>query len=367
MISKTALDYAKMGCDTLIKKWSVETLPPALRFHYHQGVFLSGMQRTLWLSGEQKYYEYIKTWVDLFVNENGEITICTTDDQFDDMQPAILIFDLYKKTGDERYKKILDHFIPIVEKWPKNAKGGFWHKLFRQNQMWLDTLYMIGPFCAMYAKEFDKPYLFEVIYQQMNFMRTYMTDKKTGLLYHGWDDSRAAEWSNPETGLSPHFWGRAIGWYAVAILDILEYLPEEHPRRADFIQAEIDIIHAIVHYQDEKTGLWCQVVDRTSDPDNWFETSCSCLYTYALSKGIKMDILDDTYEKYMHRGYQGVIDTLTFDDEGNLFVNKVCVGTGIGDYQFYLQRPVVQNDLHGMGAFLLMCTEYYDANNQKTN
>jgi unsaturated rhamnogalacturonyl hydrolase len=357
---KTALDYAKMGADTLIRKFPVEELPPKNRFHYHQGVFLSGMERTWLLSGDKKYGDYIKNWLDYYIDGEGKIRFDEHARQFDDMQPAILLFNLYKDSKDPRYKKVLDDFAPLVEMWPTNARGGFWHKYDRPNQMWLDGLYMIGPYSVMYAHYFDKPYFFETIYQQMNLMRRNMTDPKTGLLYHAWDDSKAMGWADRKTGLSPEFWGRAIGWYAVAIMDILDYIPADHPRRQEFINAGLDIINALIRFQDEKTGLWFQVVDRGEDPRNWLEVSCSCLYTYAIAKAVKTGLLHKSYAQYIHRAYRGVIDSLSFEGE-NLIVSDICVGTGVGDYEFYLARPRIQNDLHGMGAFLLMCSEYYDA------
>jgi unsaturated rhamnogalacturonyl hydrolase len=356
---KTALDYAKMGADTLIRKYAVEALPPANRFHYHQGVFLSGVERLWLLSKEQRYYDYIKAWLDYYIDENGSIRFDDNARQFDDMQPAILLFNVYKKTGDPRYKKILDTFAPIVEMWPTNARGGFWHKYDQPNQMWLDGLYMIGPWAAMYARHFDKPYLYEKIYQQMNLMRRNMTDGATGLLYHGWDDSKISAWADKQTGLSPAFWGRAIGWYAVAIMDILDYLPVEHERRRAFENAAIDIINALVRFQDEASGLWFQVVDEGKRAGNWLETSCSCLYTYAIARAIKAGLLHQSYAKYAHRAYEGIIATLAVEG-GDLILSKVCIGTEVGDYDFYIKRPTVQNDLHGMGAFLLMCTGYYD-------
>lgn len=353
------LCYAKMGCDTLLKKFNVSELPPINRFYYHQGVFLSGMERTYLLSGDEKYYDYIKSWVDIYIDADGELHHPKLW-QFDDMQPAILLFNLYEKTGDERYKKVLDRLASSVDMWPKNAHGGFWHNFNSNNQMWLDTLYMIGPYMTMYASKFEKPYFYEIIFQNMNLMRRNMTDPKTGLLYHAWDDSKTTDWADKKTGLSPIFWGRAIGWYAVSILDILDYIPKEHPRRQEFIDAEISIINALIKYQDENTGLWYQVVNRGDDPQNWHETSCSSLYTYSLSKAIRTGIIDKSYEKYMHKGYEGIINSLRIEGD-DLIVGNVCVGTWVGDYEFYLKRQTVENDLHGMGAFLLMCTEYYSA------
>lgn len=354
-MNQTALDFAIMGADTLLRKFSVQTLPPAGRFHYHQGVFLSGVQRTYNLSKAERFSDYIKSWLDFHIDDKGHIPSCHGD-QFDDMQPAILLFDLYAKTHEERYKTVLDRFADIVERWPKNAKGGFWHKFDRRNQMWLDTLYMIGPFMTMYAKAFDKPYFYETIYSQMNLMRTYMTDKKTGLLYHAWDDSKVIGFANPKTGTSSEFWGRAIGWYAVSILDMLDDIPPDHALREAFVSAERDILNALIRYQDKETGRWYQLVNRVGQKGNWLENSCSCLYTYSLAKAVKTGVLDNSYLPYMEKGYQGVIDTTTFEGE-DLILSDICIGTGVGDMQFYFDRPTVQNDLHGMGAFLLMCTE----------
>jgi unsaturated rhamnogalacturonyl hydrolase len=360
--TKTALDYARMGADALIRRYAVEELPPKNRFHYHQGVFLSGVERIWRLSGEQKYRDYIKNWLDYYIDENGKIRFDDHARQFDDMQPAILLFNLYKETGDPRYKKVLDNFASIVEKWPSNARGGFWHKYDQPNQMWLDGLYMIGPYALMYAHYFDRPYFYEKIYRQMNLMRRNMTDPKTGLLYHGWDDSKTAAWADKKTSLSPVFWGRSIGWYAVAVMDILDYLPAEHERHREFESAAVDIINALVRFQDEESGLWFQVVDKGDDPENWLETSCSCLFTYAIAKAVKTGLIHRSYTKYIHRAYEGIIKTLAFNCD-DLILSRVCVGTEVGDYDFYIKRPTAQNDLHGMGAFLLMCTEYYDTCN----
>jgi unsaturated rhamnogalacturonyl hydrolase len=357
-VNQDALDYAKMGADTLFRKFPVTELPPKNRFHYHQGVFPSGVERIYRLAGEKKYFQYIKDWVDYYIDENGKIRFNDYSRQFDDMQPAILLFNLYRETKDERYKKALDYFAPMVEMWPTNASGGFWHKYEHPNQMWLDGLYMIGPYSVMYAHYFNKPYFFRRIYRQMDLMRRNMTDPKTGLLYHAWDDSREIDWADNTTGLSPEFWGRAVGWYAVALMDILDYIPQNHEIRPEFTSAALDIIKTLVRFQDEKTGLWFQVVNKGDCPGNWPEISCSSLFTYSIAKAVKTGLLDKSWVKYIDLAYEGIINTLSFEGD-NLILSNVCIGTGVGDYDFYINRPTVQNDLHGMGAFLLMCTECY--------
>jgi unsaturated rhamnogalacturonyl hydrolase len=357
---KNALDYAKMGADTLIRQFPIGELPPKNTFCHHQGVFLAGMERIYLLSGDKKYYDYIKDWVDFCIDENGSVRFFEKAEQFDHMQPSILLFNLYNETRDERYKKVLDGFAPIVEMWPTNAKGGFWHKFDMPNQMRLDLLYMIGPYSAMYAHHFGKPYFYEKIYQQMNLMRRKMTDPKTGLIFHAWDDSRTMEWADKETGLSPELWGRAMGWYATAIMQILDYIPAGHPRQYEFITAARDSINALLRFQDEETGLWFQIVDKGDKTGNWLETSCSLLNTYAVAKAVKTGLVHKSYARHIRRAYEGIIKSLRLDGS-NLFVPNLCLSSDVGDYEYYINRPKAENDLLGTGTFLLMCTEYHDA------
>lgn len=357
-MTRKALDYAILACDTMIKKFAPQDLPP-VKFHYHQGVFLSGMQHTWHLTGDTKYYNYIKDWVDSVTTKSGEI-IKYKPDELDDMQPGILLFELYEKTGDERYKKVLETIAELLKNWTCNPYGGFWHKGIR-NQMWMDGMYMGGPIMTELAKKFGYEEFYDTVHLQMTLMRDHARDPKTGLFYHAWDPYKEAEWADKETGCSAHFWGRAMGWYAVAMFEIAELMPADHPKRQDFIDTGIQLINDLLKYQDADTGLWYQVVDKGDQPDNWTEVSCSCLYNYALCKAINMGYLGQEYHKYAQKAYQGVIDTLGYDENGGIQVQKVCIGTGINDYEGYINRPTSTNDLHGMGAFLLMCCEYHTA------
>ena len=351
-----ALDYAKLGCDTLMKKFVPAELPPTNLFHYHQGVFLSGMERVYELCGDEKYYKYIKEWVDLFIDENGTLHHAHTN-QFDDLQPATLLFNIYEKTEDYRYKKVLDTILPLYKSWPLNAEGGFWHKEEFPNQMWLDLMYMSGPLAVLYGKYFKKEKYFDIIYKQMSLMWEHMRDKNTGLMYHAWDCSKEADWADKNTGLSPEFWGRALGWYVVALLDIAEYLPDSYIHKNKFIQNGTELIKSIAKYQDGQTKKWFQVVDKGEDINNWTETSCSCLFVYALAKALRMGYIDDSYISTIRNGYEAIINDVEVA-EGIIVLSDICIGTGVCDYEKYLARPTRQNDLHGMGAFVLMCTEY---------
>lgn len=351
---KTPLDYARQACDTLMHKFAAEDLPPKGRFHYHQGVFLSGMYQTYELCKEEKYLQYIKDWVDSIIDEKGNIHTFNPG-EMDDIQPGVLLYPLLERTGEERYRKALDALVSIFQTYPRNKAGGFWHKDVCPEQMWLDGLYMGGPICAEYAGRFNQPKYWDIVAEQALLMREKTEDKKTGLWYHAWDSIKQKPWADPETGLSPEFWGRSIGWVPVAILNDLDFIPEDYEKRKELEALVRDLLQAVCIYQSEE-GRWYQVVNKGDQPGNWLENSCSCLYTAAICKAVRKGILDESYLEQARRGYHAVIASLEYEEE-DVLIGHVCIGTGVGDYQHYCNRPVSVNDLHGVGAFLIMCTE----------
>ena len=197
--------------------------------------------------------------------------------------------------------------------------------------------------------------------KQVLLMNEYMKDDATGLYYHGWDASHAMGWADKKTGLSEHFWGRAMGWYAVAILDMLDYIPQDHPSAPKLKKIEADLLDSLLKYQDGATGMWYQVVDKPGEKGNWIESSCTNLFLYSYAKALRTGIISgEKYEDALKKGYDGVIKNSTrIDADGKLVIDKICIGTCIeeGTYEHYINRPQTNNDLHGGGAFILMCTE----------
>ncbi|WP_256992174.1 glycoside hydrolase family 105 protein [Paenibacillus sp. XY044] len=352
---RTPIQWAEQACEALMNKFEPELLPPD-RFHYHQGVFLSGMEKCWQQTGKDPYYDYIKRWVDSQILADGSIKKYNPD-ELDDIQPGVLLFNLYEQTGDERYKKALHTLVPLLKNWNTNPSGGFWHKGHYPNQMWLDGLYMAGPIAVQFGKTFGDSDYFDMMAFQAVLMAEHTKDPGTGLMYHGWDETKEAAWADPETGLAPEFWGRAIGWYPVALLEMFEHLPEDHKDKAALTGILQELLTALTKYQDSASGLWYQVVDKGDRPDNWLESSCTALYVHAIAKAVRFGYLDESYLQYAWKGYQGVIDTLKFDGNGSVIIGQICIGTGIGDYAHYIARPTSENDLHGAGAFILMCVE----------
>lgn len=351
---RAPLQYAQMACDTLMRKFVPEDLPPKAHFHYHQGVFLSGMERTFAICGDEKYKNYIDAWVNSLVAEDGTIHGFDSD-ELDDVQPGILLYRMYEETHDARYEKAIRTLMDVVKNFPKNKEGGFWHKVKNREQMWLDGLYMAGPFCALYGKTFHDPECFESCVFQALLMEEKTKDEKTGLLYHAWDSVKERPWADAETGRSPEFWGRSIGWVPVAVLDELECMPNDQNGYGELVRMVTQLLTAVEQYQDS-TGLWYQVVDKGNDPANWLETSCSCLFAAAICKAVRMGFLDESHLAAAVKAFEGVISRLEYRGE-DVIIGGICVGTGVGNYEHYCNRPTSENDLHGTGAFLLMCTE----------
>ena len=356
--------YGYEACKTIMKKYDAEKLPPKHLFTYHQGVFLSGMYKVYEKTKNEKLFDYMKAWVTSVLKEDGTVNDLGSGwvslETLDFRQAGILFFPLYEKTKDEKYLENAKYLVESLKDYPINSKGGFWHMVSQPHQMWLDGLYMAGPIMAMYADKTGETEFFDMAAKQIIVMYENMLDKKTGLLIHGWDDSKESPWADKETGKSQEVWGRAMGWYVTAIVDILDYLPESHIERSRIIEILNDILAAIVKYQDKEDGRWYEVVDKGDWEGNWLENSCSCLFVYALSKAVRMGYIDKKYKENAKKGYEGIINSLKWSEEGELLVGDICIGTCIdsGTYEHYISRDVCINDLHGNGAFAIMCGEY---------
>ena len=232
------LGLARRACDTLMAKFHAPDLPPAGQFHYHQGVFLSGMMQVWKLTGEEKYYNYIKEWVDARIRPDGNIYNFNPG-QLDDLQPGVLLFPIYDRTRDERYRLAMDTIAYYMNHTATNPEGGFWHKAWYRNQMWLDGLYMAGPYMTEYAVRNSRPDMIDQVVFQARMMREKTRDEETGLWRHAWDYEKKQPWADPVTGKSPEFWGRSIGWVPVALLQECELLPDGETLRA--VQLDIDV------------------------------------------------------------------------------------------------------------------------------
>src|SRR6185503_1269579 len=287
--------------------WSTDPARPE-RWSYEQGVLLKGIE-SVWLNtGDGKYFNFIQRSIDRFVNDDGTIKTYRLDEyNIDNINEGKLLLTLYRVTEKEKYKKAADLLREQLKTHPRTNEGGFWHKKIYPYQMWLDGLYMGEPFYAEYAATFHEDAVFDDIAKQFIWMETHSRDAKTGLLYHGWDESKQQRWANKQTGLSPEFWARAIGWYAMALVDTLDYFPENHPQRPALIAILNRLAPAIEKYQQPKSGLWYQILDKPTEKGNYLEASAACMFVYALAKGVRGGYLPDRYLPVAQKGYQGIL------------------------------------------------------------
>ncbi|NLG85271.1 MAG: glycoside hydrolase family 88 protein, partial [Firmicutes bacterium] len=320
------LEWAAKACASLMATYRPEELPPAGRWHYHQGVFLLGMQRLWEITGEERYFDYVRGYVDHLIDADGAFERERTE--LDSMQAGCLLYPILERTGDERYRKALDSLIGQLATFNRTRLGGFWHKEKYPDQQWLDGLYMIGPVTVRYARLFNRPELFDLITLQARLIYDHTLDARTGLLRHAYDESRRADWADPVSGIAPEAWGRAMGWVSAGILDILDDLPPAHKDRKTLEAMVKNLMSAVVRVQEKSTGLWYQVLDKGDRVDNWLETSCSSLFVYSLCKGRRKGRREPSLLEPAVRGFRGTLGKTAINEAGLLEIRDICIGTG---------------------------------------
>jgi unsaturated rhamnogalacturonyl hydrolase len=337
---------------------------------YEVGVLLDGVAAEAAVNPKPGDYEYLKAAVDRFLLPDGTIRMdgpdkpmkayAADEHQLDHIEPGRAILLQYSRTHEAKYAAAAKFLREQLRAQPRTPSGGFWHKTIYPNQMWLDGAYMAGPFLAEYGKLFDEPADYDEVSKELLLMEAHMRDPQTGLLRHGWDESKQMPWADKTTGLSPEAWGRADGWYVVALVDVLAILPEKHPQRKALIDDLQRTMASVVKYQDAATGLWWEVLDKGGKEGNYLETSASCMFVDALARGVKAGWLPKADEENARRGWSGIQSRfIKQSDNGPVLTGTVSVG-GLGgkpyragDYAYYLKEKVQDDDPKGVGAYLM--------------
>jgi unsaturated rhamnogalacturonyl hydrolase len=315
---------------------------------------------------DSKYSAYNKAYIDYFVQEDGTIsTYKMSNFNIDRVRPGLNMLELYEKTSDEKYKIAAETLVEQMENHPRTKSNGFWHKNSYPWQMWLDGIYMASPFLTKYAQLFNEPKWFDEVTFQIQLIYEKTLDEETGLLYHAWDESREQRWSNPETGQSKHFWSRATGWYMMALVDVLDYLPENHPDRAAIIEILNNVSEALLKVKDEETGLWHQVLDMGGREGNYLEASGSAMFIYAFAKGARKGYLPEKYFTIADQAFDSLTKNLvTEGNDGFPVLTNTCGACGLGgnpyregDYEYYISEKQIVNDQKGVAPLILAAIE----------
>lgn len=333
---------------------------------YTAGLVLLGMERLGAATNNAKYARYVKQNIDGLVQSDGSIKTYELEEfNLDQIAEGRVLFGLYAKTKDAKYRKAIETLREQLRRQPRTSEGGFWHKQIYPQQMWLDGLYMASPFLVQYGVTFGDTAAVNDVVKQILLVARYTRDAKTGLYYHAFDESKSQIWADKQTGQSPHFWGRAVGWYAMAIVDVLDYLPVTHRDRPTILSILRDVSESVTRVQDPVTGLWYDILDLPTRTGNYLETSASSMFVYSLAKGARNGWIDSRYGGVARRGYEGLVKNMVSRDaEGRMSLDRIVSVSGLGgkqqrngSFDYYISEPVVSNDYKGVGAFILASIE----------
>ncbi|WP_405381042.1 glycoside hydrolase family 105 protein [Maribacter sp. LLG6340-A2] len=328
---------------------------------YKTGLLLTAFGNLYAHTNQKVYYDYIKTFADTLIDASGNIRDYKIEYyNLDLINSGKILFGLYKSTKDDRYLTALKTLRSQLKTHPRTPSGGFWHKKIYPNQMWLDGLYMGAPFYAQYNTSFEKGDKLDDIAFQFKLIWDHTYDDKTGLLYHAWDESKQMDWADKTTGKSPNFWSRSMGWYMMALVDVLDYFPQDHPKRDMLISHLNQLSKTLTKYQDE-TGLWYQVTNMPERDGNYLEASGSGMFIYAFAKGVDKEYLPAEYNAAAEKGFKGMVDHLVeVDKDGEVHITQICKSAGLGgnpyrdgSFEYYINEPIVTDNLHGTGPFIL--------------
>lgn len=363
-----AQKYSQQLAEAAMKIWPDSFMlegDKIAKWRYDQGVILKGIEGIWTATGDGKWFNYIQKSMDHYVREDGSIKGYKPDEyNIDHINNGKLLLLLFQVTGKEKYKKASDLLRSQLLTQPRTSEGGFWHKKIYPYQMWLDGLYMGQPFYAEYAKLFGEDTAFNDIAKQFVLMERHARDPKTGLLYHGWDESRQQRWADKKTGLSANVWGRALGWYGMAMVDGLDHFPEKHWGRDSIIKILNRFAKAVTSVQDAKTGLWYDIPNKATEPKNYVEASASSMLVYTLAKGVRKGYLPSSYITNAKKGYDGIVNKFIKVENGQTNLHGTVAVSGLGgnpyrdgSFEYYMSEPVIVNDPKGMGAFINAAVE----------
>ncbi len=335
------------------------------KWDYTAGLVLLAMQRLSDKTGDPRYANYVKRSVDSLVGADGAIRNYRENDfNLDQINEGRVLFALADAMRDPRYDRAAATLRAQLAAQPRTRDGGFWHKQIYPEQMWLDGLYMAEPFYAQYAQRHADTAAMTDVTRQFLLVAQHLRDSTTGLYYHAWDSARRQPWADPATGRSKNFWGRAVGWYLMAAIDVLDYLPANHPNRPALLRIVQELADAAARVQDT-SGVWWQVLDQPDRPRNYLEESASAMFTYSFAKGARLGYLAPKYRTLATRAFDGMLHRfVTLNDEGVVSIRGICKVAGLGGdpprdgtYEYYVSEPVVSDDYKGVGAFMLAAIE----------
>jgi unsaturated rhamnogalacturonyl hydrolase len=349
--------------------WNIEAIKAGKKPHwnYIDGCMLTSLISLYEATKNKKYRDFIINYVDYYVDDNGNIKGYQKNNySTDDICESRILFDLYKMTNNEKYLKAISLTYSQIKEHPRTKDGNFWHKKIYPNQVWLDGLFMALPFYTRYETNLNNKSNYEDIINQFKQVRKHMFNEEKQLYYHGYDASKSIFWADPTTGLSKNFWLRAIGWYAVAIVDVASYMDDEKLVFNCLKPLLKETIDGVLQYQDKKTHMFYDVIDKINHPKNYVESSGSALLSYAILKGVRLKLLDPSYQLIGKEIFDGIRNNYLSEQNGDLNLKGIVLVSGLGPennlrrdgtFDYYMSEPIVENDAKGVGPLIMAYTE----------
>ncbi|MBQ9328079.1 MAG: glycoside hydrolase family 88 protein [Solobacterium sp.] len=365
---KDYIEYLLEHSSAEAPMWNIEKILEGKpnKWNYIDGCMMTAVLSLYEMTGEKRYLDFADEFVGWYVNEDGTIKTYSPEERnLDNINMGRSLFPLYELTGKEKYRRALDTVRSQIDLQPRTKEGNFWHKDIYPWQIWLDGLYMAQPFYMQYETLFNKMNGCKDSYTQFVNVERLMKDPKTGLYYHGYDESRQMYWADPETGTSPNFWLRSLGWFMCALVDTAEVMQETLYYEYRYLQKMLeDLAESLLHYQDP-SGMFWQVVNYPEEEGNYLETSGTALIAYALLKGTRLGYLPAKFRAVGEHAVEGIIDKyLSRNEDGTLKLGGICLVAGLGGKQhrdgsrpYYYSEPIVENEAKGTAPFILSYIE----------
>ncbi|OJX91317.1 MAG: hypothetical protein BGP01_12970 [Paludibacter sp. 47-17] len=345
------------------ESWMVD-FAKAPKWDYTHGLQLQAMAMAGNAFDNPGFFNYALEYATNMVSADGSIKGYKPEEyNIDRVNPGKMLYVIYDRTKDPKYLKAIHLLRDQMRTHPRTSEGGFWHKKVYPHQMWLDGLYMAAPYLAEYGVRFNEPALFDEVAHQLIVMAKNSYDSNTGLYYHGWDESRQQRWADKKTGTSPNFWSRSLGWYMMGLVDVLEHLPAQHPKRPEIIRIFADLSRSLEKFRDPATGMWYQVTDKMAAPGNYLESTASAMFVYSWVKGAQLGLLPAEYLDKGKAAYDQFVKRFVRENaDGTVSITDCCAVAGLGgekvyrdgSYEYYLSEPVRDNDPKAIGPFIMV-------------